>query len=223
MKKLLFIIFTLLVSCIVSAQDSTYHRAVTWEKTMRKFNEKDKISPPSSDKLILFIGSSSFTRWDNIEDYFSGYNVINRGFGGSIAADLIYYAEDIVFPYKPSQIVIYEGDNDIGSGMPVCEYMTDMKTLLRLIEIRLPGVPVIVLSIKGSPRRDISRTKYEEANVKMYEYTQSKRYITFLDVYSSLLDNMGNYRNELFAEDSLHINKDAYKLWADIIRPHLIK
>lgn len=222
-KQLFFIIFLLLSFSVIKAQDSVYYRAKTWEKVMDKFKKEDIKTPPSKNDLVLFIGSSSFTRWDKIDTYFPESNVLNRGFGGSQASDLLYYAEQIIFPYKPSQIVIYEGDNDIGSGMPIADYITDVKTLIRMIEIRLPGVPVIILSTKSSPRRDKSRLRYEEANAILYEYAMSKPHITYIDVYSLLLDNMGKYREELFAPDMLHINEEAYKLWADRIRPHLIK
>lgn len=203
--------------------DSVYYRASTWTKTMQKFAELDTNTKLDKKNLVLFIGSSSFTRWDNIEKYFPESNVLNRGFGGSHASDLIYYAEQIIFPYQPSQIVIYEGDNDIGSGMSVEDYLVDVKALIRMIEIRMPGVPIVVLSTKSCPRRDKSRQRYEEANARMYEYAMSKPHITYVDVYSLLLDNMGNYRTELFAEDMLHINAEAYKLWADRLRPHLLK
>ena len=224
MKKIVLVLLACVSLAGISvAQDSTYYRAKIWDKTIGKFKDQDKAKFPSQKNLVLFIGSSSFTRWNNIQSYFPESNVINRGFGGSMTSDLIYYAEQIIFPYKPSQIVIYEGDNDVGSGMSVDAFVTDVKALVRFIEVRLPGVPVIILSVKSSPRRDKSRANYEAANVALYEYSFTKKHVTFLDVYSSLLDNQGNYRTELFAPDMLHVNEDAYKLWADVIRPHLIK
>lgn len=216
--------FSLLVCCILSnlcAQDSIYYRAKTWNNKIAEFRNEDAKSF-HSEHPILFIGSSSFTRWTSLNSYFPGYEILNRGFGGSQTSDLIYYAEDIIFKYKPAQIFIYEGDNDLGNNMTVDEFMTDIKTLVRIIEIRLPGVPVAILSIKCSPMRDRFRGKYETANVKLYEFTQTKRNLAFIDVASIMIDRHGNYRYDLFSSDSLHVNESAYSLWADRIRPYLI-
>ena len=190
---------------------------------MQRFAKQDSVNAPKGDKLTLFIGSSTFTGWSKIKTHFAGYNVLNRGFGGSTAGDLLYYAEQIIFPYKPSQIVIYEGDNDINEGMSPDDFLIDVKALVRLIELRLPGVPVLILSVKSSPARDKLRPLYEEVNAKLYAYSMTKPYVTFVDTYSLLLDNRGNYKKGLYEKDMLHINEAAYILWAERIKPYLIK
>ena len=53
-----------------------------------RFKKQDSIQPPAKN-AILFVGSSSFTRWNNIQSYFPGYIIINRGFGGSTLIDVI--------------------------------------------------------------------------------------------------------------------------------------
>ncbi len=45
-----------------------------------------------------------------------GSPIINTGFGGSTAFGLNHYLEDLVLRYKPKQVFIYEGDNDIDAG-----------------------------------------------------------------------------------------------------------
>jgi lysophospholipase L1-like esterase len=220
-KRFYLIIVVYFITTLLHAQDSVYHRADAWNKKIAEFKKEDT-KRDSSKRPILFIGSSSFTRWSKLNSYFPNHEVLNRGFGGSHASDLIYYAEQIIFPNKPSQIFIYEGDNDLGSNMTVDEFLTDIKTLVRLIEIHLPGVPVGILSIKYSPSRHRFRDKYEDANLKLYEFALSKKHLTFIDVASLLIDEHGNYRKNLFAEDMLHVNETAYTLWAERIRPHLI-
>ncbi len=76
------------------------------------FKKLDSTQLPPKN-AILFVGSSSFTKWANVQDYFPLYPIINRGFGGSSLPDVIQYANDIIFPYQPKQIVIYCGENDI--------------------------------------------------------------------------------------------------------------
>ena len=61
--------------------------------------------------------------WKDVQDYFPGYTIINRGFGGSTLLDQIRYANDIIFPYEPKQIVIYCGENDLASSDTVTAAM----------------------------------------------------------------------------------------------------
>ncbi|MDR2563782.1 MAG: GDSL-type esterase/lipase family protein [Prevotellaceae bacterium] len=224
MKKTIYLLLFCVISTMsLSAGDSIYHRAKIWKGDMKRFAKQDSIEAPKSDKLVLFIGSSTFTGWGKIKTHFAGYNVLNRGFGGSSACDLLYYAEQIIFPYNPSQIVIYEGDNDINEGMTPDDFLIDIKALVRLIELRLPGVPVLILSVKSSPARNKLRPLYEEVNAKLYAYSLTKRHVTFVDTYSLLLDSQGNYKTSLYEKDMLHINEAAYLLWAERIKKHLFE
>src|SRR6476659_10198552 len=49
---------------------------------------------------VLFVGSSTIRLWQTA-DAFPDLPVINRGFGGSTVADVNYFADRIVFKYKP--------------------------------------------------------------------------------------------------------------------------
>src|SRR5262249_25646621 len=50
-----------------------------WDE-IAEFKHLDSIRRPPSG-AILFIGSSSFRKWTNVQSYFPGYTIINRGFG----------------------------------------------------------------------------------------------------------------------------------------------
>ena len=103
-----FIALVLLVSCFdVNAQ--------AFKKEIDAFMKSDSLSMPASGG-ILFVGSSSFTKWVDIKEYFPGYPIINRGFGGSSLPDVINYAEQAIVKYKPKQIYIYCGENDIAGS-----------------------------------------------------------------------------------------------------------
>src|ERR1700744_4091267 len=64
---------------------------------------------------ILFVGSSSIRKWDDLQVAFGPYGVLNRGIGGAVINDIQYYLKDIVFDYEPRQIVLYVGENDVVS------------------------------------------------------------------------------------------------------------
>src|SRR5687767_4486166 len=109
------IIFKLVLSLLILFYTGTSVLAQPFADDIAAFKKQDSIKFPAKNS-ILFIGSSSFTMWNDIRNYFPGYPIINRAFGGSSLPDLIRYASKIVFPYKPKQIVIYCGENDLAAS-----------------------------------------------------------------------------------------------------------
>src|SRR5476651_483122 len=104
MKRAAISIFSCLVSILLFAQTTT----PPFRKDIDAFKRKDSLQMPPKH-AILFVGSSSFTKWTDVQQYFPGYPIINRGFGGSSLPDVIRYADEIIFPYDPKQIIIYCG------------------------------------------------------------------------------------------------------------------
>ncbi len=105
-------------------------------------------------------------------NYFPGYTIINRGFGGSTFPDVIFYAPEIIFPYHPKQVVIYCGDNDLASSDAVTAdtVFERFKTLFELIRTNLPGENILFVSIKPSPSRIRLKEKMEKANLLIQTY-----------------------------------------------------
>ena len=179
--------------------------------------------PPKN--AILFVGSSSFTRWNNIESYFPGYTVINRGFGGSSLPDVIRYSNEIIFPYQPKQVIIYCGENDIASSDTVTAAIV-FKRFTQLFEgIRqhLPRASIVFISMKPSPSRSHLMPLMEEANGKIKGFLSKDPNTLFLDVYHLMLNKEGKPLNELFGPDSLHMNEKGYAIWQKAITPILLK
>ena len=78
---------------------------------IKAFHKEDSLHAPTGHPILL-VGSSSFTLWKNVQQYFPTHPILNRGFGGSTLADEIFYFNKIVKPYSPKQIIIYCGEND---------------------------------------------------------------------------------------------------------------
>src|SRR4051812_13021961 len=121
---------------------------------IQAFRKQDSIKPPPTHP-VLFVGSSSFRIWKDLEDDFRSYDVLNRGFGGSTFPDLIRYADQVIIPYHPKQIFIYSGDNDLAASDTVTATMVAQRfqQLFDMIRKQLPKVPIVFVSIKPSPSR----------------------------------------------------------------------
>ncbi|MBS1663286.1 MAG: G-D-S-L family lipolytic protein [Bacteroidetes bacterium] len=189
-----------------------------------EFKHKDSLQHPPAG-AILFVGSSSFRKWTNVQESFPGYPIINRGFGGSTFEDVIRYAKDIIYPYHPKQVVIYCGDNDLASS----DKMTARKVYKRFIKLydlirkHLHNVDILYVSIKPSPSREKLMPQMEEANDLIRDFTASRSHASFVDVYHLMLNAQGKPIEDLFVGDKLHMNEKGYKIWQKAIAPYLDK
>ena len=178
-------------------------------------------APPANP--ILFVGSSSIRKWEDLERTFASYDVMNRGIGGAKVNDIIFYLNDLVFPYHPREIVLYVGENDIPDGATPDTVLERTKKLITGIRNQLPEIPITYISIKPSPSRDKYRQTVQDANSLIKEYLKTQQKITWVDVFTPMLTKDGNSRPEIFQSDMLHLNKDGYQIWKKLIQPTLIK
>jgi lysophospholipase L1-like esterase len=219
MKNVKLILLLLLVAGVANAQQ----RPPFWDD-IQAFKKQDSIQPPRQH-AILFVGSSSFTKWTDVQNYFPGYTIINRGFGGSSLPDVIRYADDIIFPYNPKQIVIYCGENDLAASDNVTGEIVFKRftTLFNLIRKKLPNVPIVFISLKPSPSRWHLRQKMITANTGIKNFLKKKSKTVFVDVYHKMLGGDGKPIKEIFLEDNLHMNAKGYAIWQKLIEPYLKK
>lgn len=191
---------------------------------MIAFKKLDSIQKPTQN-AILFIGSSSFTKWKDVNDYFPGYSIINRGFGGSTLVDVIRYAYDIIMPYQPKQVFIYCGENDLASqdNISTEEVLIRVKTLFGIIRTNFPDATIDYVSIKPSPVRASIQGKVKEANKGIKAFFQQQQNAKFIDIYDAMLDPKGQMREELYLGDRLHMKPEGYAIWKKIMQPYLLK
>src|SRR5919108_5385362 len=102
-KAFCFFVALLFSTMALKAQQPPFYEEI------QAYKKQDSLQFPSKN-AILFIGSSSFNFWKDMQEYFPGHTVINRGFGGSSLSDVIRYADQIIYPYQPKQVVIYCGE-----------------------------------------------------------------------------------------------------------------
>jgi lysophospholipase L1-like esterase len=186
------------------------------------FKKRDSVSFPPKN-AILFVGSSSFTNWKDVQNYFPQFMILNRGFGGSSVSDVIRYADDIIFPYQPKQIVIYCGENDLAATDSVTGEMVYRRfvQLFAVIRNKMPEVSVAFISLKPSPSRWHLKDKMIAANKSIKKYLRKKKNAAFIDVYHKMLNKDGTPMPEIFIEDNLHMNAKGYTIWQKIIEPYL--
>ena len=159
--------------------------------------------------------------WKNIADDFPGERVMNRGFGGSRMADLVFFADRIVIPYKPRLIVVREGGNDLTTGSTPAQILAEFKTFVAKVRVKLPDVPIAFCSLNPNPQRWAQAAMRKEFNAMMKAYVATEKGLDFIDVWDLYLGSDGKPREDLFLKDGLHHNAEGNKIYAAAVRPHL--
>jgi len=208
----LFFISFLLITSGLNGQDPK-----RFQKDIDTIDMKNNKKANSSD-LIVFTGSSSIRRWQNVREYFPERNIINTGFGGSQMSDLLYYSDSVIIKYKPEQVFIYGGDNDVAAGKNTEVVIKDAVALIKRVTDKVPGIQIVIISVKPSVSRWMLKDKYVKLNDEYKNLASTYKNVRFVDVWYPLLTDHGTPKKEIFVSDSLHINKLGYDIWAREIK-----
>ncbi len=168
-------------------------------------------------------GSSSIRLWENLHNFFDGYEPINLGFGGSTLEACVFYFDSIFMDLQPEAMLIYAGDNDLGDGKTPEQVLGFWHELSGLMQKRYGNIPVSYISIKPSIARLHLQHKIETTNnlIANHISTVGKHY-GFINTYNAMLDNDLHPKPLLYVEDGLHLSQSGYELWEEIVAAYIV-
>ena len=187
------------------------------------FKKLDQQTPLIKEETTLFTGSSSIRMWESLEDDFPEINLINRGFGGAHLSDVIFFYKRLFPTYKPEEIVLYCGENDLWSGKSVNQVFADFKLLWEKIKTDLPTTKLYYLSCKPSPKRISKWNIYQSLNLRIKNLSLRDSSLTYVDISPTLLKPDMTFYPGLWKNDNLHLNQNGYNKWSEWIRTIIIK
>jgi lysophospholipase L1-like esterase len=192
-----------------------------WESTLAAFAASDRDRLPEADG-VLFVGSSTIRLWNKLnQDFRQVPVIINRGFGGSTMADCDYFSRQLVTRYRPKQVLIYAGDNDLAEGRTPQQVLDNFANFVHVVRSELPNTRIAYISIKPSPARAALMPRVREANALLAAYVRTLDKAEYIDIFTPMLSADGNPQPELFRADQLHLNDAGYSLWRSVIAGHL--
>ncbi|AEL28594.1 SGNH/GDSL hydrolase family protein [Cyclobacterium marinum] len=209
-----FLAVLLFISTTVFAQDPTRFKG-----QVEKIHQDNPIQENLNS--IVFTGSSTIRMWKSLQEDFPQHNVINAGFGGSQASDLLYYIDELILDYKPTKVFIYEGDNDISSGKSTDEILMTFNLITSKIHEALPETEIVIISPKPSVARWKLADQYLELNKKLKKFTKSEKYMKYADLWKPMLNKDKEPMDDIFIQDNLHMNEKGYAIWAKTIKKYL--
>ena len=210
MKRCL--LFSVLIVTIFSCQKkSTENDAITGDvvssnatlaervwtlKNVGKYSDQN-LAAARNGGGIVFGGNSQMERmlYSNWDMTWQGYPVINRAIGGTTWAEQISYIDDLFTDYKPSVIVLYQGENEylrfpVSTNKLVSSTIqTNFIKFYDILRAHNPKAKIIICSMVACPV--LFKRGYEvyKTNTGQYIYD---------------IDNLNNiYKNKLTKDNSL--------------------
>jgi len=213
--KVKYIFFALLITLTAPR---IFAQGIPFAEEIKAFKHQDSLNMPKPGGL-LFIGSSSIRKWDDLQKRFADKPIIQRGVGGSQLWQWVkYYSPDLIYPYKAKKIFIYAGENDINAGRTPENVYNDFVTLYGMITEHSPNAEIYFLSLKQSPSRSKTYAEALEANRLIAAYIKDKKKTHFIDLNTVLFDTNGQPDTTLFQKDMLHLNSKGYDRWQKAIQ-----
>jgi lysophospholipase L1-like esterase len=197
------------------------HDPSRWKNEIAAYTRSDATNPPPRG-CIVFIGASYIRKWaPRLATDFPDMQAIDRGFGGAWLADVYYYADQIVIPYEPREVVVYAGGNDIFFGLRPEIVYGDFVALMTKLHHALPQTKLVFISLPPSPSRLADTEKFKEANDLIAEYCRHHN-IGFVNTFALMLGPDGKPLSGIYSKDRLHMNDAGYDIWRDAVKPFLI-
>jgi lysophospholipase L1-like esterase len=174
-------------------------------------------SVPAAPGRVVFLGDS-ITEMTDWGDWFPELRTMNRGIGGQAICDVALRLDTALIAPKAISLMI--GTNDLhglGKSSNIEDIADQMRALVQQIQHMAPSVPLFINSI--TPRSIHFRDRIILLNQHYREIAEESGAI-YVDLWPAFSDGDGAIRTELTTE-GLHLSVAGYKLWTDILRPHL--
>lgn len=202
------------------------------ETSVRKYEVQ-----PIQKGMILFYGSSGFTRWkpsfghrpleEDIRRKDGSPAAVNHGFGGSTIEEGLHYYDRLVKPWQPRAIVLRFFPNDIGFGYTPMEIVYLLAQFCNRARADFPGVKLYLCDAMPHKRyikNLLWQTLAKQYNKILQEYCDANEDCTYVaqsawpGFYTDPAD-AGDYskiRTDIWVEDEVHLTQDGYDIYRDL-------
>ena len=202
------------------------------ERSVERMEQK-----PIEKGMILFYGSSAFTRWDpkynhrpleeDIRRKDGSSAAVNNGFGGSTIEEGLYYYARAVKPWEPRAIVLRFFPNDVSFGYTPDEIVAMLAQFCNWARADFPGVKLYLcdamphkLFINNGTWKTLAR----QFNKLLKEYCNCYEDCTYVSQsgwygFYENPDDAGDYskiRQDIWVEDNVHMTQEGYDMYRDL-------
>jgi len=222
MAVLLLAILLSLTFFQTHAQSHPPEEILKWEQDIAVFDSLNLVEASDAGTLLV-TGSSSIRMWDSIHSDLAPYRIMQRGYGGSKLTDYNYYVDRIIKPHRFKAIVIFIA-NDISGNeedRTPQEMFQLFKVLVTKIRERNAGTPICWIETTPTPARWQVNDQARQANSLIRDFCERNDDLHFIATYDNYITLEELPDSTFFREDMLHMNREGYLRWTEIIKASL--
>lgn len=221
MKQFSILICLLFSSLFVLGQeiDDNILETKTYKDRILSF----KNYPLKKGQIVFFGNSITFAgKW---KTYFPQQNPANRGISGDNTDGMLARIHEVIAA-KPSKIFIMAGVNDISLQRDNEVILRQMKLLIRQLQAGSPDTEIYIQSTLPLNNEKLKYSRLKDKEIQIENYNTALKMmcnemeITYIDIYTHLLEKPLCLDGK-FTTDGLHINAEAYAIWAEQIRKYV--
>jgi lysophospholipase L1-like esterase len=172
---------------------------------------------------IMFVGSSIFHRWTNLQAQMAPLPITNIAFDGAQTDDMLRLVDGYVLPKRPKVVAYYCGSNDVDVGEPAAAIVSRIRLFVERVMMALPETQVVFVSVNRAPEKKDRWDVVDAVNGQIEQYAAANPRVVYVDVNPVLFNADGTSRLELFMTDRLHLRPPAYEEFTRILKPVLAK
>lgn len=198
-----------------------------YKKTIENvFTHLNAVAKPGS---VVFLGDS-ITDFFRLNEFFPGAYVINRGISGDTTDGVLNRLNESVYQLSPSKVFLLIGTNDLGNNKTVEYTAGNIRKIISEIKKNCPQTKIYLQSVypvSRSKDRKIKKFIVRKRNNTdisrlndMLKIIADEMGITYIDVYSRLVDESGNIRTD-YTVEGLHLTIQGYGAVAEVLRPYI--
>ncbi|MBN1339558.1 MAG: hypothetical protein JXA03_09550 [Bacteroidales bacterium] len=171
----------------------------------------------------VFLGDS-LTEWFDLDSWFHSKNFVNRGISGDTTGGIIHRIEEIISA-RPARVFLLAGVNDIFQGVGEMEICNNIEAIIVKFKTASPETRLYIQSLL--PVNETVLLAGENINTVIYSINIKLRLIcretgaVYIDLHRDFLNKTGEM-DARFTYDGVHLDKDGYRLWAELLQVFLM-
>ncbi len=184
------------------------------------FQFRDKIAArlfPPEKATVLLVGDSRIAQ-ENWSVLLGRNDVINDAFGGAITQQILWNLERGQLNAEPKIVILEGGINDLLAGIPPQRVYENYLKMIEILQAK--KIQIIINSIIYTADNQDVNFNILSLNSKLKDYCIAHK-IVWIDMNEQLSE--GNKLLEKYSLDGIHLNKEAYRIWAEKLNEKLVQ
>lgn len=166
---------------------------------------------------VLLVGDNYVANWTGYRKYNVAGGISNEGAINETADSLVGKISSLKENYRPNNIVVNVGINDVAKGNTAATIIERIKNTINAYHTAFPQAKVHFVSILPSPMYSAKLSVINEINAQIKALATTDGLLEYIDVASVFMAN-GSPRPNMFAGGGFVLNNEfGYPLWGSTI------